>query len=147
MSVYPLTSFQWVIWKRFLDKLGKHSLYSTYDMSAGFWGLRVREQDRKYLAFHAVWQGHWNLLELQRMSFGLKNGTTDFCRMYQKILGPTEEEPNSLIGKKCYIWVDDCVIFSSGEGVQLHPTHTEATAAVLRRLAAIDMCVKPSKCI
>ena len=41
-----------------LNKLGKHSLFITYDVSAGFWGLRVREQDRKYLAFHAVWQGH-----------------------------------------------------------------------------------------
>ena len=130
-----------------LGKLGKHSLFSTYDVSAGFWGLRVREQDRKYLAFHAVWQGHWNLFEFNRMPFGIKNGTSDFCRMYMKILGPTDDEPEGLIGRRCYIWVDDCVIFSSGEDEKLHTEHRNAIAAVLRRLVANGMCVKPSKCI
>ena len=41
-----------------INSLAKHDLYSTFDISAGFWGLSVRECDRKYLAFHAVWKGH-----------------------------------------------------------------------------------------
>ena len=103
-----------------LDKLGKHSLFITYGVLARFWGLRVREQDRKYLEFHAVWQGHWNLFEFNRMPFGIKNGTSDFCRMYMKILGPTDDKPEGFIGRRCYVWVDDCVIFSSSGGEQLH---------------------------
>jgi hypothetical protein len=86
-----------------LDSLGKAAIFSTYDISSGFWGIKVRESDRKYLAFHAVWKGHWNLFEFNRMPFGLKNATADFARMYQKVLGPTEEEPEGLLGKICRV--------------------------------------------
>jgi hypothetical protein len=33
-----------------LNSLGKYNMYSTFDISTGFWGLSVKEQDRKYLA-------------------------------------------------------------------------------------------------
>jgi hypothetical protein len=36
--------------------------------------------------------------------------------MYQRILGPTEEEPEGLIGKTCFVWVDDNIIFSQPGG-------------------------------
>ena len=134
-----------------LNSLGKQELYSTFDISAGFWGLTVREQDRKYLAFHAVWKGHWNLFEFNRMPFGCKNSTADFVRMYQKILGPTEEEPEGLIGKTCFVWVDDNIVFSSPEGetgeAAKHQRHRTAILKVLRRLVANGMSIKPSKCI
>ena len=32
-----------------INSLSKYDLYSTFDISSGFWGLAVREQDIKYL--------------------------------------------------------------------------------------------------
>ena len=112
-----------------VNSLAKYDLYSTFDIAAGFWGLKVREQDRNYMAFHAVWKGHWNLFEFNRMPFGMKNSTADFVRMYQKILGPTTEEPEGLIGNSCFVWVDDNIVFSrtGGEaGASMHEEHRKA---------------------
>ena len=82
------------------------------------------------------------------MPFGLRCATADFSRMYQKVLGPSEDEPEGLLGRICRVWVDDNVIYTGlVEGAAEHDTHRGALASILRRLVAHDMCIKPSKCI
>ena len=108
----------------------------------------MRKEDRKYLAFHAVWKGHWNIFQWTRMPFGLRAATADFSRMYQNILGPTPTEPQGLLGKICRVWVDDNVVYTGEEeGKDDHSMHREAIVKVLRRLFMHDMSVKPSKCV
>ena len=85
------------------------------------------------------------------MPFGCKNSIADFVRMYQKILGPTEEEPEGFIGKTCFVWVDDNIIFSqpeeeTGEAAK-HQRHRATILKVMCRLVANGMSIKPSKCI
>ena len=82
------------------------------------------------------------------MPFGLRCATADFSRMYQKVLGPSEDEPEGLLGRICRVWVDDNVIYTGKlEDCDEHSTHRIAIGSVLRRLIAHDMCIKPSKCV
>ncbi len=60
-----------------LDSLGSASIYSTFDISSGFWGIKVREADTKYLSFHGFWKGAWHLFKFERMPFGLLMATNN----------------------------------------------------------------------
>ena len=77
-----------------LDSLASAKRFSCYDCSSGFWGLRLREQDRHYTAFHGYHNGAWNLFEWLRMPFGLKSATATYQRMQQKIMGPISMPQN-----------------------------------------------------
>ena len=81
------------------------------------------------------------------MPFGLRCATADFSRMYQKVLGPSDDEPEGLLGRICKVWVDDNVIYTGKvQGLDEHSTHRSAIGSVLRRLVAHDMSIRPSKC-
>ena len=125
-----------------LDSLSEAACYSTFDISSGFWGIRVRKADQKYLAFHGFWKGAWHLFSFLRMPFGLKCSTTDFSRCYQKILGPTKREPKGLLDVISRVWVDDNVVYSKQT-----KDHLSDVCKVLNRLIANRMSIKPSKCI
>ena len=100
-----------------LDSLSEASCYSTFDICAGFWGLKVRQQDQKYLSFHGFWRGAWHLFSFLRMPFGLKCASADFSRCYQRILGPTATDEVGLLNKICRMWIDDNVVYSTEEKV------------------------------
>lgn len=123
-----------------LDSLGEASIFSTFDISSGFWGVKVREADTKYLSFHALWKGAWHLWKFLRMPFGLLMATADFSRAYQKILGPTATDSRGLLGWITRIWVDDNVIYS-----KMKHEHLDHICLVLQRLHANGMCIKPNK--
>ena len=125
-----------------LDSLSEASCYSTFDICAGFWGLKVRQQDQKYLSFHGFWRGACNLFSFLRMPFGLKCASADFSRCYQRILGPTATDEVGLLNKICRVWIDDNVVYSTEE--KDHLTHV---CKVLNRPIANNMHLKPSKCI
>ncbi len=104
--------------------------------------MKVREEDTKYLSFHALWKGSWILAKFLRMPFGLLMATADFSRCYQRILGPTKSDSRGLLGWITKVWVDDNVVYSK----QQHE-HLDHVCLVLQRLQANGMCIKPSKCI
>ena len=39
-----------------LSSLSEASVFSTLDISSGFWGLAVRKSDQKDLSFHGFWR-------------------------------------------------------------------------------------------
>ena len=82
------------------------------------------------------------------MPFGLRCATADFSRMYQKVLGPSNNEPEGLLGRICRVWIDDNVIYTGKvQGLDEHSTHRSSIGSVLCRLVAHDMSIKPSKCV
>lgn len=152
-----------------LDSLASAKRFSCYDCSSGFWGLRLRDQDRHYTAFHGYHNGAWNLFEWLRMPFGLKSATATYQRMQQRILGPINlpHECNcrskcshQKIGEDCSkckrgcdlcvglldrivkVFVDDGCVYSAEEG-----NHVDDLARVFCRLAANHVSLKPVKCI
>jgi hypothetical protein len=65
-----------------LESLIDAKRFSCYDCSSGFWGLKLRTEDRHYTAFHGYCKGAWNLFQWRRMPFGLKAATATYQRMH-----------------------------------------------------------------
>ena len=137
-----------------LDSLGDASRFSCYDCSSGFWGLRMREQDRHFTAFRGYHKGGWNLFQWCRMPFGLKSATATYQRMQQKIMGPTMmphecdckqvgcDKCQGLLNRIVKIFVDDGCVYSARA-----EEHLDDVAKVFCRLAANQVSLKPVKCI
>jgi transposase InsO family protein len=141
-----------------LEALSKAQRFSAFDVCAGFWGVRIRPKDRKYTAFHAIYEGSWQLFEFLRMPFGLKSATATFQRMFTKIMGAgactcsaSPGEPHTdqckktsepLVNRICRVFVDDGLVYSNAK-----EDHVDDIAKVLKRLIANNMSLKPSKCI
>ena len=81
-----------------LENLSKAAILSTFDGAAGFWACNLREQDRKYAAFHAYLKGSWHLVQPRRMMFGFKNATGTYQRMMNLVYGPTERGEGGCVG-------------------------------------------------
>ena len=153
-----------------LNSLAAAKRFSCYDCSAGFWGLKLREQDRQYTAFHGYHNGAWGLFEFCRMPFGLKAATATYQRMQQRIMGPKTLPQNcscrsdcreckgkslsckscrqgcddcvGLVGRIVRVFVDDGCVYSEEE-----KDHINDLARVFCRLAANRVELKPVKCI
>ena len=139
-----------------LDSLASAKRFSCYDCSSGFWGLRLREQDRHYTAFHGYHNGAWNLFEWLRMPFGLKSATATYQRMQQKIMGPISMPQNceckgknggcdqciGLLNRIVKVFVDDGCVYSNRT-----EDHINDLARVFCRLAANHVSLKPVKCL
>ena len=138
-----------------LESLIDAKRFSCYDCSSGFWGLRLRAEDRHYTAFHGYYKGAWNLFEWLRMPFGLKAATATYQRMQQKIMGPlvkpgeckcdTEtgcDQCRGLLNRIVKVFVDDGCVYSNVE-----EDHVNDLARVFCRLAANQVSLKPVKCL
>ena len=137
-----------------LDSLGHAARFSCYDCSSGFWGLKMREQDRHFTAFRGYHKGGWNLFQWCRMPFGLKSATGTYQRMQQKIMGPTTmphqcdcnlagcDKCQGLLNRVVKVFVDDGCIYSARVEY-----HLDDVAKVFCRLAANHVSLKPVKCI
>jgi hypothetical protein len=152
-----------------LDSLGKAKRFSSYDCSSGFWGLKLREQDRHFTAFRGYHKGAWNLFQWRRMPFGLKSATATYQRMQQKIMGPQIKPSDCDCKKSCNhaaelkecskcergcdrcagllnrivkVFVDDGCIYSMEEA-----DHINDLTRVFCRLAANHVSLKPVKCL
>ena len=77
---------------------------------------------------------HMGNYEFLRMSFGLKNSGSCFQRTLNKTL-------SGLVGKICFIYIDDIVIFSKNSR-----EHAENLNIVFQRLRELEWKVKSKKC-
>ena len=142
-----------------LESLIEAKRFSCYDCSSGFWGLKLREEDRHYTAFHGYYKGAWNLFQWRRMPFGLKAATATYQRMQQRIMGPQCKPgqcKNSKTGQICEgcdeckgllnrivkVFVDDGCVYSNET-----KDHANDLARVFCRLAANQVSLKPVKCL
>lgn len=84
-----------------LANLGKAAFYTTLDLKSGFHQILMDGNDRQKTAF-SVNNGKY---EFCRLPFGLRNAPSIFQRTIDDIL-------REWIGKCCYVYIDDIIIYS-----------------------------------
>ena len=85
-----------------LDSLVGSTIYSTFNLTSGFWQVPMAEESKQYTAFTL---GSMGLFECDRMPFGLCNAPTTFQRLMQNCLG-------ELNLTYCLIYLDDMIVYS-----------------------------------
>lgn len=113
-----------------LAALGGNTLFSTMDLTSGFYNIPMAEEDKKYTAFTTPVGLH----EYNRMPQGLCNSPASFMRMMVSIFGDLNF--SSLL---CYL--DDLLVFAPNEQEAL-----ERLEIVFSRLRQYNLKLSPKKC-
>lgn len=113
-----------------LAALGGNSLFSTMDLTSGFYNMPLHEDDRKYSAFTTP----MGLYEYNRLPQGLCNSPGSFMRMMTSIFG--DQNYLSLL---CYL--DDLLVFAPDEESALRRLEM-----VFSRLQSHNLKLAPKKC-
>lgn len=113
-----------------LAALGGNSLFSTMDLTSGFYNMPLHEEDRKYSAFTTP----MGLYEYNRLPQGLCNSPGSFMRMMMSIFG--DQNYLSLL---CYL--DDLLVFAPDEESALL-----RLKMVFERLRSHNLKLAPKKC-
>ncbi|KAI4293409.1 hypothetical protein PAPHI01_2683, partial [Pancytospora philotis] len=122
---YPFPSIEQTI-----QQASGRGCFSTLDLKSGYWQVPIARESRKYTAFICS-QGTF---QWTRMPFGLKNASMVFQRMMDVLM-------RDLIGKCCYVYIDDIVVFSDSA-----EDHEQALEQVLARLDSAGLIVNREKC-
>ena len=112
------------------DLAAGKAVYSTLDFKSGYHQFAIEEKDRPKTAFRC----HRGLYQMKRVPFGLSSAPSFFQRTLDKIL-------HDFIGKFCFIYIDDLVIFS--DSIEQHLEHLQL---IFNRLREVNLKLKPSKC-
>lgn len=122
---YPIPEINEVI-----SQLGENMLFSVLDLKSGFHQIPLKETDIEKTAF-SVNNGKY---EFTRLPFGLKNAPSIFQRALDDIL-------RDHIGKICYVYIDDILIFSKDE-----KSHMENIRTIFSTLHEANLKVQLDKC-
>ena len=124
-DAYPLPRIE-----EALDALGKARLFTTLDLTSGYWQVQMEEKDIPKTAFTTP----MGLFECERMPFGLSNAPATFQRLMMSCLG----EQNYVT---CLLYLDDIIVFSAN-----FDEHIERLGKVFSCLREHGLKLKPSKC-
>ena len=113
--------------------MGKAKYFTRIDLTAAFWQIPLKKQDRFKTAFAC----ELGLFEWRRMPFGLCNATATFQRMMAKALKGIEQREGSLV--MCY--VDDVIIAT--DSIEEHMLRLREVFDCLQRAG---LKCKSSKC-
>ncbi|KAE9324975.1 hypothetical protein PF008_g16990 [Phytophthora fragariae] len=125
-DVYPLPRID-----ETLEALGGALLFTTLDLRAGYWQIRVAPEDQDKTAFMT----RRGLYTFVRMPFGLTNAPSTFQRMMNGVL-------RGLTWVTCLVYLDDIVVFTRG-GIERDVVEL---ANVLERLSQAGLTLKLKKC-
>ncbi|KAI5609495.1 hypothetical protein C0J50_9467, partial [Silurus asotus] len=113
-----------------LDALGNAKLFSTLDLTAGYFQVAMSDKDREKTAVTTP----FGLFEWSRMPFGLCNAPATFQRLMGVVLG-------DLAFDVLLVYLDDVIVFSKD-----FESHCERLELVFNRLRQHGLKLKPSKC-
>ena len=117
-----------------IDQLGRARYFTTLDLAAGYWQIRVADDSIEKTAFVTP----NGLFEFRVMPFGLTNAPAIFQRLMQRVLnGLNPEEGPDFVA----VYIDDILIFSRTMSEHLHHV-----GLVLDRLQGAGLKLKPNKC-
>ena len=114
-----------------LDCLNGAKIFTSLDLKSGYWQVELDDESIPLTAFTV---GPLGFYECVRMPFGLTNAPATFQRLMESCLG--EMHLNW-----CIIYLDDVIIFSTNP-----EDHIVRLRAVLQKLRAAGLKLKPSKC-
>jgi hypothetical protein len=113
-----------------LDSLGGAKVFSTLDLTSGYWQVPVHPEDRAKTAFVT----HLGQYEWRVVPFGLTNAPAEFQRRMNTLL-------HGLIGKCVVVYLDDILVYSRNAA-----DHLRDLKLVLDRLQAGNWYLKRKKC-
>ena len=122
---YPLPFIQDIF-----DSLQGAKIFSTLDLFSGYWQIPVHPNSVDKTSFVC----HLGTFAFNRMPFGCTNCPSVFQRILNKVL-------SDLIGKICFVYIDDICIFSRNEH-----EHAKHLQIVFDRLRHYGLKLKESKC-
>ena len=111
--------------------LKRGQYFRILDLKSGYWQV---ELDNESIPLTAFTLGPLGFYECVRMPFGLNNAPATFQHLMESCLGKMHLN-------WCIIYLDDVIIFS-----QTPEDHVERLRAVLQKLRAAGLKLKPSKC-
>ena len=114
-----------------LESLVGSKIYSTLDLTSGYWQVEMAEECKPYTAFTC---GPLGFFECETMPFGATNAPATFQRLMEDCLG-------DLNMNWCIVYLDDVIVYS-----QTPEEHLERLEAVFKKLTAYGLKLKPSKC-
>ena len=117
-----------------LDQLGQSQYFTTLDLAAGYWQVKVSDKSKEKTAFIT----HQGLFEFRVMPFGLTNAPAVFQRLMQKVLGGLNPDEGPEFVE---VYIDDVLVFS-----RTMEEHVEHLRQVLERLRKAGLKLKPTKC-
>lgn len=112
-----------------LDALGQACLFSSLDLTSGYFQVAVEEEDQEKTAVTTP----FGLFQWTRMPFGLCNAPATFQRLMESVLG-------DLAFDVLLVYLDDILVFSK----DFH-SHLEKLDLVLRRLRDHGLKLNPKK--
>ena len=124
-DAYPIPNIN-----NMFNHLTKGRLFTTLDLHSGYFQLPMDPDSSQYTAFTC----EFGFFEYVVMPQGLCNATATFQRAMTLALG-------DLIGKICYCYLDDVIIFSEDPD-----QHLEHVKMVRDRLKQHNLKIKMSKC-
>ena len=96
-----------------LDKLGRAKCFSTLDLAAGYWQIKVKSDSQEKTTFIT----HQGLYEFKVMPFGVMNAPAVFQQLMQKVLSRLMTGPEDFVA----VYLDDVIVFS--QSLQAHLEH------------------------
>ena len=124
-DVYPLPKVE-----ECLGTLSGSTLFSTFDLQAGYWQVEIAPEDKEKTTFVTK----YGLFHYTRMSFGLCNAPSTFQQVMEVAL-------RGLQWKTLLVYINDVIIVSSTLDEHLVPLEE-----VLQRLQQHGLKVKLKKC-
>ena len=115
-----------------LDKLGAAKYFTTLDLAAGYWQIKMEKCSQEKTAFIT----HQGLYEFNVMPFGVINAPAVFQRLMQRVLMNLKASEEFVS-----VYLDDIIIFS--KTLQDHLNHLEVVFCSLRKA---NLKLKPTKC-
>lgn len=113
-----------------LDALATAKLFSSLDLTSGYWQIELDSESREKSAFTT----NWGLYEFNVMPFGLCGAPSTFQRLMETVLAGLQWD-------LCLVYLDDIIIFS-----QSFDEHLVRLKEVFERIRKANLKLKPSKC-
>ena len=124
-DTYPIQPIQ-----NIFDHMRGSTCFSKMDLSSGFWQVNIHPEDRIKTAFVC----EFGSFAYKRLPMGLVNSPAIFCRIMEMIL-------RQYIGKFCFVYVDDIVVYSKN-----HEEHLAHLNLIMKELQKAGVQLKRSKC-
>ncbi|XP_038063012.1 uncharacterized protein LOC119733697 [Patiria miniata] len=125
LDAYPMPTIDTI-----LDSLHGAKIFSSLDLRSGYWQMGMAPEDAEKTAFIC----EEGLFHFTVLPFGVVNGPASFQRLMSEVLG-------DLIGRTCYVYLDDIVCYSHDVD-----QHLADLREVLAKLRSAGLTVNFEKC-